>query len=736
MDENLFARTGGDESSAAPRIAVLIPLPLAGPYDYLIPDGMALTRGDLVTVPLGPRVVRGVVWGPGTEGVDSKKLKPVADLLAPGALPPQLCDFVDWVASYTLAAQGAVLALALRAPDALKPAPVRPMLTRSDRPADGFRLTDARRRVLEKAGSGVWRASALAEAAGVSTGVVHGLVKAGLFDTLERSEDPLFPEPDQSRGGLSLSDTQTEAAFALTSAVKARRFQPLLLDGVTGSGKTEVYFEAVAAALAEGRQVLILLPEIALTIQSLARFERRFGCRPAEWHSDLSAKARRRVWRHTASGQAKIVVGARSALFLPFADLGLIIVDEEHDAAFKQEEGVIYHARDMAVVRARIAGCPICLASATPSLESIINADSGRYAYLKLPERAGGARLPDIKTVDVTAAPPEKGRWLAPPLVHAVEQALARGEQGLLFLNRRGYAPVTVCKKCGHHLVSPESSAFLVEHRYLGLLVDHHTGFTMRKPERCPKCDAPDSLAPYGPGVERLSEEVAERFPQARLAIMSSDLIRSPKEAEALIAAMDRKEIDLLIGTQMVAKGHHFPNLTLVAVVDADLGLKGGDLRAAERTYQLLHQVGGRAGRGERPGEVLLQTAMPNHPVIAALMSGDRDAFLACEADSRRLAEMPPYGRLAAVILSAPDHQEGQALARRIGEQVPRTEDVEVWGPAPAPLAVVRGRYRYRFLLKAGRGVDIQGFLKAWLERVKVPGRARLAVDIDPYSFL
>ncbi len=725
------------QETAPVRIKVLIPLPLAGPYDYAMPPGEAAPdRGTHVVVPLGPRSVRGVVWGKGSDELDADRLKTLEEVLEAPPLPEMLCDFVDWVAAYTMAAPGAVLALALRSPSALEPPRTRSLLV----PGNGepARMTPARRAVLDVAGDGDPRtAGDLAREAGVGPSVVKGLVEAGALKTVEAPEDAPFPQPTADGPGRVLSPDQETAAAALRRAVAARGFEPILLDGVTGSGKTEVYFEAVAQALRGEGQVLILLPEIALTVQFLDRFAARFGCRPAQWHSDLGQKERRRVWRAVASGEARVVVGARSALFLPFQDLSLIVVDEEHEAAFKQEEGVIYQGRDMAVVRARLADAPIVLASATPSLESLNNALSGRYQRLVLPGRAGGASLPTVEALDLRSNPPAtRSEWLSPVLTEAMARTLARGEQSLLFLNRRGYAPLVICRACGHRMTAPDTDSWLVEHRYLGRLVCHLTGFSMPRPKACPACHEEDTLASCGPGVERLMEETAARFPTARIALMSSDAVTSAGQAQTLIEAMAAREIDILIGTQMVAKGHNFPNLTLVGVVDADLGLGGGDLRAAERTYQLLHQVAGRAGRAETPGHVLLQTHMPEHPVMQALVSGDRDAFLEAELNARRQARYPPFGRLAALILSAPEREAVYDLAQAVARARPPADGITVFGPADAPIATLRGRHRVRFLVKAARAIDLQSYLRTWLAPIKVPGKARLAVDIEPYSFL
>jgi primosomal protein N' (replication factor Y) len=366
----------------------------------------------------------------------------------------------------------------------------------------------------------------------------------------------------------------------MCAAVAARRFETQLLKGVTGSGKTEVYMEAVAECLAQGRQALILLPEIALTASFIERVEARFGARPAEWHSEITGTQRRRVWVGAAAGDAQLVVGARSALFLPFKDLGLIVVDEEHDGSYKQEDGALYSARDMSVLRASLCQSVTVLASATPSLESWANAEAGKYKRIELPERFGAAELPETRLIDLREEKIERGRWIAPPLARAVYQRLEAGEQSLLFLNRRGYAPLTVCRACGYFFECSDCDARMVEHRYRGRLMCHQCGATKPIPTECPKCGRDDCLSVSGPGVERLAEEAAERFDGARIALLSSDMAPGSSVKEA-VASIARGDVDIIIGTQIVAKGHNFPLLTLVGVIDADLGLQGGDLRAA-----------------------------------------------------------------------------------------------------------------------------------------------------------
>ncbi|MBV9510239.1 MAG: primosomal protein N', partial [Caulobacteraceae bacterium] len=633
--------------------SVLLPLPLPEAFDYAEPEGMTLSPGDQVIAPLGPRRVAGVVLSVREQPGQNRPLKPVLERRAEAALPAGVLSFVQWAARYAVEAPGLPLAIALRGARAPKARPERLIAATGAAPS---RPTPARARVLAAADRPM-SAAELAETAGVSAGVIKGLIEDGVLEVRLAEPEDAFPEPDLSRPAPALNPSQTAAAETLRGLAEGSGFTAALLDGVTGSGKTEVYLEAVAAALAAAAdaQVLVLLPEIALTQGLIARFEARFGVRPAEWHSAIAPVYRRRVWEAAAAGRCRIVVGARSALFLPFAKLALIVVDEEHDGSYKQEDGFIYHARDLAVARAKIEGAGVVLASATPSLESLWNAEMGRYRWLRLAARHGAAQLPDIRLIDLRETPLETGRWLSAPLVEAMAETLARGEQSLLFLNRRGYAPLVLCKACGERMTAPDTDSWLVEHRYTGRLVCHLTGFSMPKPKACPRCGAADSLVPIGPGVERLEEEARALFPDARVAVFSSDTVFSAEGAREMVEAMAAGEIDILVATQAAAKGHDFPGLTLVGVVDADLGLRGGDLRAAERTYQLLAQASGRAGRRERQGRALIQTYAPDHAVMQALAAQDRDAFVAAEMAEREAAGLPPFGRLAALIASGPD---------------------------------------------------------------------------------
>ncbi|MCR9149658.1 MAG: primosomal protein N' [Rhodobacteraceae bacterium] len=718
-------------------VAVAVPGPLDRLLDYRVPEGGVAT-GAVVEVPLGPRRMTGVVWGPGAGGFDAAKIRSLGRVLEAPPLREELRQFLDRAAAYTLTPLPAMVRLALRAPGIGAPPALRKIYRRGARDPD--RMTEARGRVLAtlaEYGGAALTLGELAAAAGVSTGVVKGLVAQGALDEVEAPRDLPYPALDPDRPGKALSPDQAAAAERLRAALAVDGYGTTLLKGVTGSGKTEVYLEAVAECLRRSRQALVLLPEIALTAEFLARVEQRFGARPAEWHSGITQTERRRLWHMVAEGAAGLVVGARSALFLPFRDLGLIVVDEEHDASYKQEDGVLYNARDMAVLRAAMAGARVVLASATPCLESWANAEAGKYDRIDLPARFGAAEMPQMRAVDMREERLPADRWIGTVMAAEVAVRLERGEQSLLFLNRRGYAPVTICRACGHQIGCEHCDARMVEHRFQKRLVCHQCGETKPMPEVCPSCGVADRLAPVGPGVERLGEEVAARFPEARVAVLSSDLFASARALKAKVEEIAAGAADIVIGTQLVAKGHNFPLLTLVGVIDADLGLQGSDLRAAERTFQLMRQVAGRAGRGERPGLALLQTYQPDHPVIRAILGGDEEAFWRAEAEERRAAGMPPYGRLAGIILSSPDmkaaYDLGQALAR--GDAPLRRIGAQVFGPAPAPIARVRGRHRVRLLVKADKAAPLQAALADWVGQVKPPANLRLTIDIDPQSF-
>ncbi|MGY6552168.1 MAG: primosomal protein N' [Erythrobacter sp.] len=724
------------------RIRLLILNAALGPLDYRVPDGARVSVGNVVVAPLGPRKVTGIIWDegrlPGDE-VAAVKLRPLLEVLDVPPLSAPLRRLIEWTADYYCAPLASVARMALASGGALG-GPVTMTEYRLSGAQITGRLTAQRKQAIEALQGEQGTMRELAAIAGVSEGVLRGMANAGLIDPVSVAIDRPYRRANPDHAPPDLSPQQAAVAGELAAAVHAQAFAPFLLDGVTGSGKTETYFEAVAAALGMGRQVLVLLPEIALTENFLTRFAARFGAAPVLWHSSLKSTERRRAWRAIADGPekggAQVVVGARSALFLPYARLGLIVVDEAHEISFKQDDGVRYNARDVSVMRARFEQIPVVLASATPALESLHMAQSGTYKRLELPSRYGGASLPQVALVDLTQEKPGSGRWLAGPLITALGDRLERGEQSLLFLNRRGYAPLTLCRNCGHRFKCPSCSAWLVEHRLSARLACHHCGFETRVPDQCPECGESDCLVACGPGVERIADEVRELFPAARIAVATSDTLNSPDRAADFIAQAESRAIDIIIGTQLVTKGFHFPELTLVGVVDADLGLEGGDLRAGERTYSQIAQVAGRAGRGAKPGEVLIQTRHPDAPVIAALASGDRDGFYAAETAARRDAGAPPFGRWAAIILSSEDEAEARQAAHRLGQAKPRHDDLYVLGPAPAPLAMLRGRYRFRFLVNARRSAPLQKVLRDWIGSQLFPSGVRVGIDIDPYSFV
>jgi primosomal protein N' (replication factor Y) len=719
------------------RVRVVLLTQAIGPLDYRLPDDMIAGPGSVVMVPLGPRKLPGVIWDDdvfGDEAIDASKLRAVLEIVDGPSLGPGLRRLINWVADYYLTSHASVLRMVLSSSAAFTATGTIIEYRRT-----GFepaRLTPQRAAALDALEGAQGLVRELAAEAGVSDAVIRGLIKAGAFEPVTISIDSPLPEPLADFDTPKLNDAQQLAANSMVEAVRAGGFDTFVLDGVTGSGKTETYFEAVAEAIRQDKQVLVLLPEIALTAPFLARFEARFGVEPAVWHSNLRSTQRRRVWRAVADGSAKVLVGARSALFLPFANLRLIIVDEAHEASFKQEDGVRYHARDVAVMRGHFEGFPVVLASATPALESRHMVAIGRYKGLEIPSRFGAAKMPEIKAIDLTLDAPEAQHWIAPTLLKALEERVQRGEQSLLFLNRRGYAPLTLCRTCGHRFQCPNCTSWMVEHRLVRRLACHHCGHVMPPPEQCPECGECDTLVACGPGVERISDEVNRLLPNARTIVATSDTLWSPEKAAEFVSRVENKAVDIIIGTQLVTKGYHFPELTLVGVIDADLGLEGGDLRAAERTFQQIAQAAGRAGRGEKPGEVFIQTRNPNHPVIAALVAGDRDAFYDAETEQRKSAGAPPFGRFAAIIISSEDEREAIEAARAVGGAAPQVNGMHVYGPAPAPLAMLRGRYRQRLLVHAQRSVEVQNIIREWLGGLQFPRGVRVGIDVDPYSFL
>ena len=718
---------------AAQNAQILFPVNVPGAFDYRIPHGMDVSRGDFVFAPIGQQMKLGVVFDIVSDD-GARALKDVAQIKAAKPLSQEMLKFIDWTANYNCVSPGLVLRMVLRSYKALDPSPVVTQFSPSG--ILPTKMRPARQAILDKGGPFPARASEIAQRAGVSGGVVRSFEGAGGLIAQSLPVDAPFETPDAGFGGIKLTEAQIRAGEDLALQVAKPGFNVSLLDGVTGSGKTEVYFEAVAEAIKGGGQALVLVPEIALTQAGMSRFEARFGARPAEWHSQMGEAARRRTWREVAQGRAQLVVGARSALYLPFPNLRLIVVDEEHDTSYKQEEGVIYNARDMAVVRGKIARHSVVLASATPSLESLVNARTGRYAHVILPERPGAVTLPEIDLVDLKDHVPEKGDFLSAPLIKATQTVLARSEQAMFYLNRRGYAPLIICRNCGEKLKSPDTDSWLVEHRATGRAVCHQTGFSMRMPKACPECKAEDSLTPVGPGVERVAEEAARHFPKAKIEIFSSDTAGNPAEIAARMKRMEQGEIDILVGTQMVVKGHNFPHLTFVGVVDGDLSLAGGDPRAGERTYQTLVQVAGRAGRADKPGHALIQTHQPEHEALVALAAGDRERFISAELTLREALMLPPFGKLAAVIISGPDLKKTEDLAKKFVSLAPRADGIEILGPSEPPIGRLRGRFRRRLLIQSEPSVNLSKYMQSWRGKMKLPAKYKLQIDIDPQSFM
>lgn len=714
-------------------INVLLPLSLSGTLSYFAPCD--IETGSFVEVPLGKnKKIIGVVWGDTEEKINTDKVKDILRVLDAPVLNKGLRDFIDWVANYTISPPGMVLKMAMSVKDALEAAKNIKAYKLGN--IANTELTPSRRKVvglLQE--NGHLTPSELKELSGVGSAVIKGLKDKGAIEEIYIS--PKGQKYNILPANMVLSPDQEKIAAILHEKADKASYSVSLLDGVTGSGKTEVYFSAIEKILQqENSQILIMLPEIALTTQVVARFRKRFGFEPIQWHSGLSPALREKNWRAIADGSARIVIGARSALFLPYAALKLIIIDEEHDPSYKQEEGVIYNARDMAVVRARIENIPLILVSATPSIETMANVNMGKYDYLHLPSRHGGAGMPDIGIIDLRKEKLDSRSWISARLKKAINDNLAGGRQSLLFLNRRGYAPLKLCRNCGYRFKCPSCSSWMVEHKKHNSMICHHCDYRQDVPTSCPECGKEDMLVSCGPGVERLAEEVKQCFPEARLALMTSDNLTTAGKAYDMIELIEKGDVDIIIGTQVIAKGHHFPNLTLVGIIDADLGMEGGDLRAAERSYQLLHQVSGRAGREKDKGMVLIQSCMPDNSVIQALASGKRDEFLSAEVENRKHSNMPPYSRLAGIILSDANEQKAFRLAKELVMRAPKSDGIRILGPAPAPIFLLRGQYRFRILIRAERNINIQKWIRQLLKEVKIPASVKVKVDVDPYSFM
>ncbi len=728
-------------------VKVLIPNVVNTGYDYRLNAEAEL--GWFVRVSVMNRQYIGVVYGVGDSGLPDSKIKSVLEVFDFGLSVKDL-QWVQKMSEWTLMTLGAVLRLIINVPDAFLPQRIEPLYTfKHD---DKIRMTEARQAVVDAFSSNdneAMSASDIQNISHVSSSVIRTMIKKGtlVLSDSRTKEQKDFIYQYKDMGTVKLNDEQREAAAVIGEAIEEGGFSVFLLDGITGSGKTQVYFDSAWRAYQKGKSVLLMMPEIALTAQFMSRYEHRFGASPVVWHSNLTAARRREIWRGVSRGKIKMVVGTRSALFLPWQNLGLIVIDEEHDTSYKQEDMGNYHARDMAVLRAKIAGFPVVLASATPSAETLENVALGKYKRLKLTSRFGGATLPTIETIDIRQSKPvgynlpDEGKetpvrtgYLSPDLCSAMQDTLNAGQQVMLFINRRGFAPIVQCKKCGWVSTCPDCSVGMSYHKHLNKLLCHMCGRISALPEKCPNCG--DAVSMRGAGLEKIQEEVNVKFPNAKTALVSSDTIMSRQALERLVGKMESGEIDVVIGTQILAKGHHFPNLTLVGVVDADMGLFGTDFRAAEHTFQQLFQVAGRAGRGEIPGKVLMQTYQPDHPVLQAICAGDRDNFMNADMAARRMAKMPPYGQLIAIVIEAEKETVLKNFCSILSEVAPVAKGVKILGPIVAQVYQIRNWYRMRFLVTGDVRSNLQAVVKHWVGKVKIPANVRVKIDVNPQNFI
>lgn len=724
-------------------VKVLIPNVINTGYDYRLTAKAEV--GDFVRVTVMNRQYVGVIIGNGDSNLDVSKIKPIIEVCNFGHLSHSDIDWIYKMSNWTLMAPGAVLRLILNVPDAFLP-PKTEQLYRVNFDSK-VKMTDARQSVFDAFQSNdndAMSVNDIINIAHVGNAVIKGMIKSGaLVESMvrEKTNNDFVYEYFDTKN-VVLNKEQQSAANILKTAINKNEFSVHLLDGITGSGKTQVYFDAVLNAYNNGKSVLLMMPEIALTAQFMDRFKQRFGNPPVVWHSNLTSARRRNIWQGVARGDIRIVVGTRSALFLPWQNLGLIVVDEEHDPSYKQEDMGNYHARDMAVLRAKIANFPVVLASATPSVETLHNVALGKYNRIRLMSRFGGATLPKIETIDMRTARPdvykindeEKSGNLSPKLCDEIRNTLDEHKQVMLFINRRGFAPIVQCKKCGWVCECPDCSMSMNYHKHLNKMVCHMCGKMASVPRTCPKCGADVSMR--GAGLEKIEEEISVKFPNAKTALVSSDTIMSREALERLVHKMENGEIDIVIGTQILAKGHHFPNLTLVGVVDADMGLFGTDFRSGEHTFQQLFQVAGRAGRGEFPGRVLLQTYNPEHPVIRAICSGDRDEFMGNDMKSRRAAKMPPFGQLIAVIVEANKETTLKKYCDDLARVAPQLNGGKIMGPIAAQIYQIRNWYRMRFLVSGTANANLQPIVRDWLNKIKTPTNVRVKIDVNPMNFM
>ena len=731
--------------------SILVPIPALGDnctFDYFYNNLEELFIGQIVKVPFGAKkIIWGIISDKREEETD-RPLKSIIEVSNNNPFSGNFIAFINWVSEWTMANQGSILKLVFSVPNQFEKKNIKfGWITASDigkrtikEVHPNLKITKNRSKILNLINKLQPISSKdLISRSGVSKTSILALEKEKVIfrkEIVQKGYENSFKLPWYKANMIDLNPKQKTASEYLINLIAQKKFNAVLLDGVTGSGKTEVYFQAILETLKLNKQVLVLLPEIYLSIEWSKRFKDNFGLFPLLWHSSLSNKERMKTWHEVNNGKINTIIGARSALFLPYKNLGLIIIDEEHDHAYKQEDGVLYNARDMALLRAKIEKIPIILSTATPSLETWTNVKKNKFSYIKLPERVGLAKMPEVNIIDMRKVETKHNNWISTILGNKISENLNNKELSLLFLNRRGYAPLKLCGSCGHRLGCKNCQSWLVEHRKKGLLLCHQCGFSKKFDNSCNNCGDKDCLISCGPGVERLDEEVKSKFPSIKSTIISSDTIKSPKIMKAIFDKIDNRKIDLIIGTQIISKGHNFKNLTLIGIIDADMSLSGGDLRASEKAFQVLHQVSGRAGRESKKGTVIIQTHDPENQVIDALKKNSRDYFLKIESENRENANLPPFGKLVSLILSSRDERKLIEFAHSLKMNAPQYEKITILGPAPAPISLLRGNHRYRFLIKSHKNINIQKVIKNWIKKLKKPASIRLVIDIEPYSFL
>ena len=652
---------------------VLVAYPLDQEFTYAFTEEQQIKIGSIVLVSFRSKKYLGVVRSIGkTTNVDLNKIKSIADV-SNYTLPQKILKFLDWIASYNLIFKGQVLKMILPKSDAY------------------FLLKDE-----------------------VETNIEQAVANQ-----------------------LELNATQNKAKVEIEAIIQDNDYSTILLDGMPGSGKTEVYFQLIEKNIANKKQSLIMFPEVSLTNEFINRIEKRFGYSPDIWHSKITPSKKKKIIHRILSGDTKILVGTRSALFLPYKNLGMVVVDEEHDSSYKQEEKGIYNARDMSVVRASIEKFTVVLVSATPSLETIYNINQKKYFHIRLENKFSKTPEPKIQIIDMKKSKLKKNNWVSEELKKIIKSRLSKKEQSLLFINKRGYAPMIICKSCGHKFTCKNCSSYLVEHLKDKKLLCHHCGYKLGSFKiKCQSCNnEDDSFVDYGAGIEKIYNEIARDFPTAQICLFSSDHIKSNDDLNDKVEKIFNNKFDIIIGTQLITKGYHFPNLTCVGVVDADMTLRGGDLRASEKTYQMLYQVAGRAGRGNIAGDVYLQTYFPENETIKDLTKMDREQFYKKELKIRMNANLPPVSKMAAIIVSGSNISDVQQVCLRLSQSMPKIDNVDFYGPAPAPLSRLKGKHRLRFLIHEKKGRKIQKIIQHWLAKVPRSSTVLITTDIDPHNF-